>query len=40
MNYSNAVTVSNYKRKLIKEKLGLDISFDDFIQLYLDGQFK
>ena len=39
MNYSSTVTVSNYKRTIIKELMGLDLKFDQFIQLYLDRQF-
>ena len=38
LNYSSAVTVSNYKRRLIKEKIGLDLKFEEFIKLYLDGK--
>lgn len=38
MNYSNAKTVSNYRKKLIKVKMGLDMSFDDFVQQYLSGK--
>ncbi len=37
MNYTTAVTVSNNKRRLMKEKLGMDIRFDDFIEMYLNG---
>ena len=40
MNYSSAVTVSNYKRTFLKEKFGLDIKFEDFINLYLKGELK
>ena len=35
MNYMHVKTVSNYKRKLIREKMGLDLSFDEFVQQYL-----
>jgi hypothetical protein len=38
MDYSSAITVSNYKRKLIKERIGMDVRFDEFIQMYLDGK--
>ena len=38
MNYTSDVTVSKNKKKLLKEKFGLDIKFDDFIQLYLQGK--
>lgn len=37
LNYTNAATVSNYKRRLIKEKIGLDVKFGEFIEMYLDG---
>ena len=37
MNYTTAVTVSNNKRRLMKEKLGIDVRFDDFIEMYLNG---
>lgn len=38
MNYSSAITVSNYKRSFVKDKLGIDAKFDDYINLYLDGK--
>ena len=38
MDYSNPTTVSNYKRKLIKDIMGHDMKFEDFIQDYLDGK--
>ena len=38
MNYSNAVTVSNYKRKLIRERMGLDMKFEEFIEHYLNSR--
>ena len=38
MNYSSAVTVSNYKRRLVKEKFGLDMKFEEFIQLYMNHE--
>ena len=38
LNYSNAKTVSNYRIKLIKNKMGLDLSFEEFIQQYLSGK--
>jgi len=37
MNYTSDVTVSNNKRRLIKEKMGLDLKFEEFIELYLKG---
>ncbi len=39
MGYSNVRTVSNYRIKLIREKIGLNISFDDFIKHYLNNEF-
>lgn len=39
LGYDHAVTVSNYKRRLVKDIFRLDIRFDDFIQLYLNGYF-
>ena len=38
MGYTSDVTVSKNKKRLMKEKIGLDVKFDDFIQMYLDGQ--
>ena len=38
MNYTSEVTVSNNKRRLIKEKMGVDMKFEDFIELYLKGK--
>ena len=38
LDYTNAGTVSNYKRKLIKEKIGRDVKFDEFVKMYLDGR--
>ena len=40
MNYTNDVTVSKNKKKLFKEKMGLDIKIDDYIQMYLQGIIK
>ena len=37
MNFTNARTVSNYRNKLIKRKIGMDITFDEFIEAYLKG---
>jgi hypothetical protein len=34
MNYTNAKTVSNYRKKLIKKMTGLDMSLDEFIKCY------
>ena len=38
MNYTSDVTASKNKKKLLKEKFGLDMKFDDFIRLYLQGK--
>ena len=38
MDYTSDVTASKNKKKLLKEKFGLDVKFDDFIQLYLQGK--
>ena len=38
LNMKSASNVSNYKNKLIREKMGLDMSFNDFIRLYQSGQ--
>ena len=38
LNYTNAKTVSNYRSKLIKKRMGLDMSFDDFKRKFLDGE--
>lgn len=38
MDYSNAATVSNYKKKLIQDIMGHDMKFEDFIQAYLNGK--
>ena len=37
MGYSSVTTVSNYKKRLIKERMGLDMKFEQFLQAYLDG---
>ena len=39
MNLSSAKTVTNYRSIIIKKKMGLDMSFDNFVQKYLDGDF-
>ena len=38
LNYSSAITVSNYKRRLLKDRFGLDVKFETFINMYLDGK--
>ena len=38
MNFRSDATVSNNKRRLMKEKMGLDVKFEEFIELYLRGK--
>ena len=38
MKYSTAVTVSNNKKRLMRDKIGMDIRVDDFINMYLNGE--
>ncbi len=38
MNYANAKTVSNYRRKIIRNKMKLDMSFDEFREKYINGE--
>ena len=38
MNYAHDVTVSKNKKKLMKERIGLDVKFEDFLQMYLQGE--
>jgi hypothetical protein len=38
MDFTHYTTVSNYKRKLIKDIMGHDMKFEEFIQAYLDGK--
>ena len=38
MNYTSDVTVSKRKKKLMKEKIGLDVKLDEFIRMYLNGE--
>ena len=38
MNYTSAVTVSNYKNRLIKKKIGIDAKFEEFIQMYMENR--
>ena len=37
MDYANEVTVSNNKKRLMK-KMGLDISFEEFIKQFSEGK--
>ena len=38
LNMKSASNVSNYKNRLIKEQIGLDMNFKEFIQLYQSGK--
>ena len=38
MNYTNDVTVSKSKKKLMKERIGMDMKLEEFIDLYLQGK--
>ncbi len=38
MNYTSAVTVSNNKKRLMRNKIGMDIRVDEFITMYLNGE--
>ena len=38
LDFTNPTTVSNYKRKLMKNLTGHDMKLEDFIQDYLDGK--
>ena len=38
MNFDNARSVSNQKNKLIRLKMGLDMTFDQFIEAYMRGE--
>ena len=37
LNFANVRSVSNYKNRLIKNKMGLDVSLERFIQSYMKG---
>ena len=37
LGYDHAVTISNYKIRLVKHTFGVDMKFDEFIQMYLNG---
>ena len=39
MNYNNPKTPSNYRKKIIQKKMGLDLTFDEFLKKYLNGEF-
>ena len=38
MKFDNPKTVTNYRSKIIKKKIGLDMSFDDFVEKYLNQE--
>ena len=38
MNYSSSKTASSYRNRMIQKKMGLDMTFDDFIKNYLSGR--
>ena len=38
MNFTNARSVSNYRNKLTKQKMGLDMDLDEFITAYMAGK--
>ena len=37
MNFTNVRSVSNYRNKLTKQKMGLDMDLDEFIEAYMNG---
>ena len=37
MNYTNSKTSSTYRNRMIKKKIGLDMTFDEFIEQYMNG---
>ncbi len=40
LNYTNDVTISKKKKKLLKVKMGLDMKVEDYIKMYLQGNTK
>ena len=40
MHFSSAGSVSNYKKRILKEKMGYDVKLEEFIRMYLDGEIK
>ena len=40
MNFNHPKTSSNYRQKIIKNKMGLDMTLEMFIEKYLNGDFK
>ncbi len=39
MNYSSAKTSSSYRNRLVQKKMGLDMTFDEFVEKYMQGHF-
>ena len=37
LNYTNSKTPSTYRNRMIKKKMGLDMTFDEFINHYMNG---
>ena len=37
MNYSSAKTSSSYRNRLVQKKMGLDMTFDEFVEQYMQG---
>ena len=40
MNFTNARTATNYRSIIIKKRMGLDMTFDVYIEKYMKGEFK
>lgn len=40
MHFSSAGSVSNYKKRILKEKMGYDVKLEEFIRMYLRGEIK
>ena len=36
MKYDNPKTVTNYRSKIIRKRMGLDMSFDEFVNEYMN----
>jgi hypothetical protein len=39
MNYTSDKTSSSYRNRMIRNKMGLDMTFDQFIENYMRGKF-
>ena len=39
MNYSSAKTSSSYRNRLVQKKMGLDMTFNEFVEKYMQGHF-